>query len=375
MKRLSILLVTPTLGGGGAERQIARLARHLSSEQFHITVAQFRGGGSYQEAIPSGVGLTTLCPRWMKSSTICTLFSIWRLTKLIRRTGPDIIHANQNHTNAACATALYLTGTAAKLVLGVQNNVSQDRASSRLRPRFVFDKWHEKTYAMADKIICISDGVRSNLESKMPSVQNKTQTIYNAGFDESVLKGMQMPLSVLRPSGPLVIALGRLSPQKDHEMLLQAFALARREVKGLTLWIVGGGALQRRLEERCEELGMENNVQFLGYQPNPFPFLAAADVLALSSRFEGFANVLVEAMACGITVVSTDCKYGPGEIIRDMESGILVPVGDVKAMASALVNILNDPALRRRLSAGGIERASAFSAEKSISSYAKAFVE
>ena len=166
---------------------------------------------------------------------------------------------------------------------------------------------------------------------------------------------------------PVVLAAGGLRPVKDHTTLLRAFALVAAE-RSVRLVIIGDGAERDRLSELARKLGIDGSVELPGFQRNPFAWMARARVFVMSSIFEGAPNALVQAMACGTTVVSTDCPGGTREILGDGAWGALTPVGDHRALAAAISEALNNPKAPSAL----IGRANDFSAEPSISAYEEA---
>jgi glycosyltransferase involved in cell wall biosynthesis len=139
---------------------------------------------------------------------------------------------------------------------------------------------------------------------------------------------------------PTLVAVGRLIPQKDFATLLEAFALVRRQ-REARLVVLGEGPLRPELEDLAERLGVSGDVSMPGFVANPYPSMAAADAFVLSSRWEGSPGVLIEAMSCGTPVVATDCPSGPRQILQDGRHGRLVPVGEPRAMADALLEALN----------------------------------
>jgi glycosyltransferase involved in cell wall biosynthesis len=148
---------------------------------------------------------------------------------------------------------------------------------------------------------------------------------------------------------PLLISLARLDGEKDHEALIAALALLVRQGINVALLCIGDGPRRQTLQSRCAELGLDSHVRFTGKLVNPFPWLARAQALALTSRFEAFALVLVEAMALGVPVVAVDCPSGPREVLRDGERGLLVPQNDIEALAAAILRVMTDEALRTQL--------------------------
>jgi len=195
--------------------------------------------------------------------------------------------------------------------------------------------------------------------------RDQVSVIPNIGVDKEVLKRKDEPLpqSQLPPEKALVVSCGRLTPIKGYSYLLEAFRNVRSHMS-VELRILGDGELQEELENKIDALNLNNEVELLGFHSNPFKFMRAADVFVLSSLSEGFGNVIVEAMACGTPVVATDCPHGPGEIITHGENGLLVPPADVDALSDALLRVLRDDRLQKRLAKNGKERARDFHASK-----------
>lgn len=174
------------------------------------------------------------------------------------------------------------------------------------------------------------------------------------------------------PPDPVLVHVGRLTFAKDHETLLKAFAVLRAQ-RPATLVLIGGGEDEARVRQLCATLGLDKDVRLVGFTRNPYQYLARATICVLTSRFEGLPNVLIEAMALGVPIVSTACNYGPVELIADGETGVLVPVGDAPAVASAVLELLDDPERRRRLSRNGLERAEGFDQRRVVRRYEELF--
>jgi len=232
-----------------------------------------------------------------------------------------------------------------------------------LRERLMFRYIFRRSAA----VLVPSRGVRLDLVRNHCAPAHRVTTILN-GFDvERILAAAKRPPG--RPKTcPWLVTASRLSPEKDFSTLLEAFARIRRE-RRVKLLILGEGEMRRAIVSDIRRLGLAEEVVLAGYQDNPFPVMAAADVFLVSSRFEGFCNAIVEAMALGRPVVATDAPSGPGEILQGGKSGFLVPVGDPDAMARACLRLLGDTDLRDRMGAAARERARAFSLEKTVAEY------
>jgi glycosyltransferase involved in cell wall biosynthesis len=205
----------------------------------------------------------------------------------------------------------------------------------------------KRFYPWADGIIVVSNGVRDDMArvTKIPS--ERITVIYNPSVvRDEVWEKAQAPLDHpwLKPGQPpVIIAVGRLQIQKDYPTLFSAFAQVRKRLPARLL-ILGEGRERGSLEELVRKLGLENDVSMPGFVMNPYAYMARASLFVLSSRWEGLPTVLIEALCCGTSVVSTDCPSGPREILKGGEYGRLVPVGDVDALAQAIEAALGSKA-------------------------------
>ncbi|HEV7588503.1 MAG TPA: glycosyltransferase [Longimicrobium sp.] len=365
-ERLHVLFFAPSIGGGGAERHLVRVARHLDPARFRASVAVSRGGGSYEGELGDHVAYHVLGARRM-------LAAIRPLARLIGAERPDVVCSFLDPANVVALAAARLAGTPAARVLGVQNTVSESLADGVRHG--VIRRAIPRLYAGADAVVALAPGVADDLVRLAPGLRGQVRVIPNAGYDDGALAAGREPLEAAHAvSRPLLVACGRLTRQKDHATLLGAFARVRREHPSATLWIVGEGELRGELEADVAARGLSGAVWLPGFQPNPYPFMRAADVFVLSSRWEGFGNVVVEAMALGAPVVATD-THGPRAILEEGVSGLLVPPGDEGRLADALLRLLADPALGRALAAAGAERARAFAAPAVAARYGALFAE
>jgi glycosyltransferase involved in cell wall biosynthesis len=165
-----------------------------------------------------------------------------------------------------------------------------------------------------------------------------------------------------------IITLGRLIPRKGFDLLIRAFQTVLKQ-EDLQLILIGEGPEHGNLVRLSQQLGINHRVHFVGYQTNPYKYIAKADIFICPSLWEGFGNVVIEAMACGAPVIASDCPFGPGEIIADGQNGILVPANDASRLAEAILRLCNDSNLRERVARNGKERAQAFDVGKAVSAY------
>jgi glycosyltransferase involved in cell wall biosynthesis len=362
-RRLHVLFFTSSLGGGGAEKHLVRIANHLDRERFRVSVAVSRGGGAYEAELAPDAAYHPLSAGRM-------LRALAPLRALVRRERPDVVCSLMDHANCAALAATAGLRGAPPVVACVQVSPAMELLRNVTRGKRTLVAAMRGLYPRAGGVVAISEGVRRELLDIVPGVEERIRVIYNAGVDEQMLAMGAEPFDPPPGEGPVVVACGRLTEQKGFADLLDAFALLRRALPA-RLWIVGEGELRGELEARAASLGIADHVWFAGFQRNPYRVMRAADVFALSSIFEGFGNVIVEAMAVGLPVVATDCPHGPAEIIRDGDTGVLVPPADPAAMAAALERVLRDAALHGRLRAGGERRAADFDAGPIAAEYGR----
>jgi glycosyltransferase involved in cell wall biosynthesis len=224
-------------------------------------------------------------------------------------------------------------------------------------------------------IVTPSEGVKRDLIKTFGVSEKKISVIYNGIDINRVRKMAQEPPDTPDVfNGKTIVTSCRLNAQKDFTTLLKAFREIRKTMES-RLIIVGDGELREEIIRLAETLGLSEDVVITGFKRNPFRFLKAADVFVLSSFFEGFGNVIVEAMALGIPVVATDCPSGPAEIIQNGVNGLLVPVMDYHRMAEAILNVLTDETVWKEFAFKGMERAEVFQMNDMVESYRRLITE
>jgi glycosyltransferase involved in cell wall biosynthesis len=369
---VTVMFFLPQLGGGGAEMNAVRLAHGLIANGVKPVYVVARGPGSYAELLPNGVAVRVLDTGLINSSTLRLLRAREPLARLIDEIKPDVLCPVLASTALAALSAVGRARFKPTVVLSIQNalSVSHEQSTS-LRKRIEL-RLIRKMFPESDGAIALSEGVGRELIRIVPALNGRVKVVPNVGLP---LPGqVAAALAKERPeplAGCTLLACGRLTRQKDYPTLFRSFALLKGE--GLRLKILGDGELRDSLARLARDLGIAERLTFLGFQRDPFTHMRSADIFVLSSQWEGFGNVLVEAMAMGTPVVSTDCPHGPAEIIEDGRTGILVSPRQPESLAAALQRLIDDSALRKQLGEAGQARAQDFSAERIGQDYARHF--
>lgn len=288
----------------------------------------------------------------------------------LRRARPDIVLSAGYRYNTAVALTLPYAGVPSRWVMTVRENLSLAVASLPGGRRWGRRLTLGRCLAVADRVIGVSADLARDMVAHWGLAPAKAGAIHNAIVDERIVaRGLESVEHPYFHSGdPVLLAAGRLEPQKDYPTLLRALARLQTR-RPARLIVLGEGSLRSELERLVSELGLDGRVDLAGFQENPFSFMRQADVFVLSSAWEGFGNVLAEAMAQGTPVVSTDCPSGPAEILGDGEFGPLVPVGDAEALAGAIQAVLERPLPAERLK----QRAQSFSVQARVGDYLRLF--
>ncbi|MFQ5857326.1 MAG: glycosyltransferase [Anaerolineae bacterium] len=369
-ERIRLLTVIPSLGGGGAERALVNLVRHLDRGRFQVQLAAFEAAGPFRQDVPAGVALHD-----MQGRRQYDLRMVVRLARLLRLEQPDVVLSVMRYANLVTFLAARLARFPGPIIVNEQNNPGAE--FGQFGGRWLKGPALQFVYPRVQKVTSISRGIATELAAQWGVPAEKIEVIPNP-VDITRLRRLaqcEPPHPWLTDGAvPVVMGVGRLHPQKDFGLLLRALRLVR-DTQPARLIILGEGPQRALLERSAVQLGVAADVLLPGFQENPFAWMTRADVFVLSSRYEGFGNVIVEAMALGRPVVATNCPFGPGEIIVDGGSGLLVPVGDESALAQAICRVLNDSGLRKRLAEAGRERSEDFASERIAARYEQLLVE
>ncbi len=331
---MHILILVHDLQLGGAERIALRLGSEWSGKGQQVTVFCGQAEGPLRSVIGEEVRLVAADPPIARGR-----FSRFRLAsraaKLVRHEKPHLIFLPGNYYFDAAAALKARLGSACPPIVGKISN-ALSRPEKGRAGQAAYTAWFSFKSRFVDHIVTMSLGLLAEARRVVPGASSKLSTVAQPVLDGSGTP----PASRLKADGPRrLVAAGRLAPQKNFHLLLDAFDRVRRECEA-TLDIFGEGPLRPQLEERTRELGLTGSVRLRGYVPSLDEHLGDYDLFVLSSDFEGFPSVLVEAFAAGLPVVTTDCSPAVADLMDDDALGQVVPVRDPDALAGAIVGML-----------------------------------
>ena len=292
-------------------------------------------GGPHLWKVPSTVRVVDL-------NASRPLLSLPKLAQYLRREQPLALLAAMHYANEIAILAKRLAGVSTQILVTEHNTLSRSINQLKGLKRRLIPLGVKRLYPLADHIVTVSKGARDDLQQWISSSGATVEAIYNPVITDDLHQKAQ--IAVDHPwfqagEPPVILGVGKLERQKDFPMLIQAFAQVRSQ-QPCRLVILGWGPDQAELEALIADLGLAEDAALLGYVENPYAYMARSRVFALSSAWEGLPTVLIEAMALGVPVISTNCKSGPEEILNQGEFGSLVPVGDSHAMAESMLAVL-----------------------------------
>ncbi len=312
---------------------MVNLARALVSyDQFDIDLVVARAEGPYLPLVPPEVRVIDL-------KVNHALQGVPGLARYFRTERPDSVLSSMERSNLAAIWARRRSGIVTRLVISVHNTLSvHSREATHFKERIV-PIVARRAYRDANTIVTVSADAAEDLCRFLRLDRERVVVIYNPVVSDALLESAGCPTDhpwFADNQPPVVLSVGRLTPQKDFPHLLRAFARARQQ-RQMRLLILGEGAELGRLEALARDLGISGDVQFPGFLDNPYRFMSRCAVFALSSQWEGLPTVLIEALACGAPVVSTDCPSGPREILDGGRYGGLVPMNDVESLSASIL--------------------------------------
>ena len=360
--RRRVLLLIPTLGGGGAERVFVTLLRYLDQSRLQLALAVVDSReAAYRADVPRDVELIDLhCTR--------VRYALPKIMRLIWQRRPDVVFSTLGHLNLALAMFRPLLPNGVRYI-GRESNIVSEVLSGYTHPR-LWGWAYRRFYPRFDVVVCQSVDMRADLIGHFAFPPGKAVMIHNPVDIErirclsaEVISTDYEPPASHSETAPLLVAAGRLSHQKGFDLLIEALALCEDKRPRLTL--LGEGPLRPALEELARQRGVGDRVRFAGFQKNPYPFFVRADAFVLSSRYEGFPNVVLEALACGTSVIAMPCPGGVAEI-AELAGGVLIASAvDAESLSVAIKRLFAGATRARRITL------TAFHVDKIVEQYQK----
>jgi glycosyltransferase involved in cell wall biosynthesis len=353
-----LALFVPNLKGGGAERVVATLAAGFAARGHRVDLLLARAEGVYLDGVPANVRIVD----FGKDGVLACLPA---LAGYLRRERPAALLAALGHVNVTALLANRIAGSPTRIVVSERSSIVETTRHHRTWRDRIVRFLRRRTYRWAAAIVVVASAMIAELRVLPGLATARIEMIPNPLVSDRLrAAAAETPDCAAFAAGvPVILGAGRLTGEKDFATLLRAFALLRAG-RDARLVIIGEGRERAALEGLAAELGIAGDIVMPGFAANPFAYMRAASLFALSSRFEGMPGVLIQAMACGTPVVATDCRTGPDEILEGGRWGRLVPVGDPAALAAAMAAALDSgdrPDVR--------ERAADFDEAKSVERY------
>jgi glycosyltransferase involved in cell wall biosynthesis len=332
-------------GEGGVERMVLNLVNAIAQRGARVDLLLIKTHSRHLDKLHPQVRRIDLGSRH-------TATSLWPLSRYLKRVAPPCLLAAKDRAGRMAVLARALAGADnTRLLMRLGTNLTAALAHKspwrmalrRLPIRLL--------YPRIDHIIAVSEGVRQDTLTVSGVDPNRVSVVRNPVITPQLMQAANASAPhpwLTDPHIPVILGAGRLTLQKDFQTLVQAFAMVRA-VRPCRLIILGEGRQKELLLNQASSLGIDADMALPGFTPNPYVYMRHAKLFVLSSRWEGSPNVLTEAMALGVPVVSTDCPSGPSEILAQGRIAPLVPVGDQQALAQAMISVLDQPPERDQL--------------------------
>lgn len=388
-------MLLPSLEGGGAERSMLNLINGFLARGRAVDLVLCQAKGAYIGEIPAGTRLielqavsglrarlstvagnirdffVLLRPVLLTMKVAPEITRISSLQQYMKTGQPDVVLSALTYANLLLIWAKQMSRSSVPVVVSERIALSTFCAAPdnarRWRWRYLPDIVH-RTYPGANAVITVSQHAAEELITNIGIDRQLITTIHNPVVDDTLRANAEQALAhdwfAPNAAVPVILAVGRLTEQKDFSTLLRAFARVRAD-RPARLVILGEGRLRDDLDKLANTLGIQADVDMPGFVANPFQYMARASLLVLSSLYEGLPGVLIQALACGCPVVSTDCPGGSKEILADGQYGPLVAVGDAAGMANAIQAQLDNPTDKDLLR----QRAEDFSVDRAVGNY------
>jgi glycosyltransferase involved in cell wall biosynthesis len=356
-QRPRILLLIPHLGGGGAERVIALLARDLSHAKYELHLGLITQNGAGAESIPSSIRIHALGASRVRAGA-------FKLLQLVRRVNPHVILSGMFHLNFLVLLLRPLFPRGTRVLVRQNGTVSAALAFGSLP---VYSRLlYRLLYRLADRVICQTPAMAEDLASQLAINENRLVVLPNPVDVDAIRDATPTAPDLWTGTGPHLLAVGRLSREKGFDLLLRALVAVRSQIPHIDLVIAGIGPEEAALKAQCNELGLETCVRFAGHVDSPAVYFSGASAFVLASRHEGLPNALLEAAACGLPLVSLPASQGIVDLLRDQPGVWLANEIFSDALASSLLAALKSLAPGQRFDHAFIEQ---FRIDRAIGAY------
>lgn len=337
--RCRVLFLIPTLRGGGAERVLTTLLRHWEKTRFQLTLCVFDADGAeYLESIPDDVDVVCLDARRVR-------YGLVKLVRLIWNLQPQVVFSFIGYLTIALAALKSVLPSGVKL-LGRETIVVHEHLKAQPN-RLLWEMAYRVFYARLDGLVCQSAEMYGDVVGRYRIPAGHVSLIHNPVDIAHVRSLASAPCPMLRKAAAEqinLVAAGRLDYQKGFDVLIES--IARCQDARLRLFVLGVGPLARYLQGLAKSMDVEEQITFVGFQRNPYAWFAHADALVLSSRYEGFPNVVVEALACGTPVIAVPAPGGVTEILDGIPACQLASEISANSLAEAISRWVIDRKVR-----------------------------
>lgn len=358
------LLMVPSLRGGGTERLVSILTRSFDRTRVAPSLVLLSDDGPFRQVVPEDVPVINLGKR---SKTDLPRL-VWRLSRILEDTRPQVAIGFMTYANSLLLAARAKAAWRPPVIVTEHNSPALRR---RGLARNLRDLWARRLYPRASRLVVVSATLGEQMRALHPRLSERLAVIPNP-FDPAIDEMLAETAPVhpwFNENLPVLVSVGRLSQEKGYADLINAVALLNRQ-QPVRAVVVGEGPERQRLQRLSRRLRVAASVDFVGFQANPFQYMARCSIFVHPALSEAFGTVLVEAARCGAAIVATDCDFGPREIIVHGQSGLLVPPSDPAALAASVSAVLADAALADALRGGARRRASAFTPDAISERYA-----
>lgn len=351
---MKVLFFLPSLEGGGAEKTMLRIAKYMCDEQdsnvFLLLLNQSDTENhinAYNSIVDSRISIIDLkCP--IEETTKFVMMQ--RLRRFVKKQNPDVIISTMLKSNVLISFSLLGTKYCRRLIL--RESCKRSVFSYSFFEKQIIKLSYNK---LCKSVLALTEGVGKDIEETFSVKKDRIRVINNPVDINFVNNMSKEECCNISKHSIQFISIGRLHKVKDYPTIIEALSILKEENEYIDFgeWILGDGPEKETLLDKIEEKGLREHIDLLGFDTNPYKYLKNADALILSSLNEGFANVIIEAMALGVPVISSDCDFGPKEIITDELNGLLFTAGNARALADVMKRFINDVDLQKKLSDAG----------------------